>query len=521
MFLSPRFEIVRFKQTNVYLNRIEVKPRVSALDMVYIAKQQDEGEDVFMKDRSIFKDFKDDDITHLRACFEEDIWFGKIGKLFKKDPELLEKVKDCLFHHYVDITNIFHYYSGTSEYPVIGTNDFTSFARHTGIYDGEVLKLADLDLLFISANVSHHGYTKSEERNLQRYEFIEIIYRCAVFRFIDPHRVETDKVVAIERFLTEFVYPKAQRMDGMAFRKHFCYNVKTDNLLKKNDLVLKKLYQSFTHPQKKYVTCDEAKAYVRKIGLDISEVLVGAIYSESMQTIVDRIRDLTRVHQMQYVEFLVFLCRITHQHYEGTEHKKEPLYKKLDHKMDLLLSYDHGLMPAYRLGELFALEVVDCKKRYRRKKRQLLRLQQTPGSQIPVSLQLEIKDMGMALSKSGVQVESIELGDIFGPESDHSEEEKKEDEKSDDGDEEGEQPKEAANSSEQERKAEEQDKRERMMPSTLDLSEKNAGEVPVDVGPKLMSLVSKAADTDMDVTVPRDDFTPRSANEMKTEMDKQ
>merc|ERR1719416_342213 len=107
-------------------------------------------------------------------------------------------------------------------------------------------------------------------------------------------------------------------------------------------------------------------------------------------------------------------------------------------------------MPAYRLGELFALEVIDCKKRYKRKKRQLLRLQQTPGSQIPVSLQLEIKDMGMALSKSGVQVESIELGDIFGPESDHSEEEKKEDEKSEDSDEEGQQPKEPANSSEQE-----------------------------------------------------------------------
>jgi len=315
MFLSPRFEIVRFKQTNVYLNRIEVKPRVAALDMVYVAKQQDEGEDVFMKDRSIFKDYKDDDITHLRACFDEDIWFGKIGKLFKKDPEEFDKVKDCLFHHFVDIANIFHYYSGTSAYPVIGYNDFYSFARHTGIFADEVLTLAELDLVFISANVVHHGFTKSEERNLQRYEFIEIIYRCAEKYYLD-NKLETDKVVATERFLAELVFPKALRMDGFAFRKQWCYNVKTDNLLKKNDIVIKKLYLSFTHPQKKYVTVDEAKAYVRKLGLDISEVLVGAIYSESMQTIVDRIRDPTRVMQMQYVEFLVFLCRITHYHYD-------------------------------------------------------------------------------------------------------------------------------------------------------------------------------------------------------------
>ncbi len=32
IFLSPKFEVVRFKKTNVYLNRIHIKPRVEEMN---------------------------------------------------------------------------------------------------------------------------------------------------------------------------------------------------------------------------------------------------------------------------------------------------------------------------------------------------------------------------------------------------------------------------------------------------------------------------------------------------------
>ena len=51
------------------------------------------------------------------------------------------------------------------------------------------------------------------------------------------------------------------------------------------------------------------------MGLEISEMMVGAIYAESMMTIIDTITDQTKPNQMKYVEFLVFLCRIAHEHY--------------------------------------------------------------------------------------------------------------------------------------------------------------------------------------------------------------
>ena len=55
MFLSPHHEVVKFKTTNVYLNRMIVKPRLQDnLDTVFTAKGMAEEEAMFNKDRSVF-----------------------------------------------------------------------------------------------------------------------------------------------------------------------------------------------------------------------------------------------------------------------------------------------------------------------------------------------------------------------------------------------------------------------------------------------------------------------------------
>ena len=66
-------------------------------------------------------------------CFEQDMEYAKINRLFKKDMTgaTYERVKECLFSHYLQIINIFAFYSGISEYPRISMNDMTSFAHHT------------------------------------------------------------------------------------------------------------------------------------------------------------------------------------------------------------------------------------------------------------------------------------------------------------------------------------------------------------------------------------------------------
>ena len=58
MFLSSKHEVVRFKNTNIYLNRIIVKPRLEdTLNTVFVTKGVEEEAEQFLKDRSVFASF--------------------------------------------------------------------------------------------------------------------------------------------------------------------------------------------------------------------------------------------------------------------------------------------------------------------------------------------------------------------------------------------------------------------------------------------------------------------------------
>ena len=155
-------------------------------------------------------------------------------------------------------------------------------------------------------------------------------------------------------------------MDGGHFRKYYCYNIKTNDILKKNEVPLGKLYDSFTNPKKKYITMPEAKEFARSLDLNASEMMVGAMYSECMMTILDNLSDPTICQQMKYVEFLVFLCRITHENYSSSEHHNEALYVKLDHMLPKFLDRIN-LECAFQYGEKFVAEYKKDLKKMRRK----------------------------------------------------------------------------------------------------------------------------------------------------------
>lgn len=92
-------------------------------------------------------------------------------------------IKEALFSEYVSICNVFDYYSGKSSYPTISMNDFTSFSTECKILDHNYINLAALDLLLVATCVSTNIYVNSAEKDLQRYEFLEMIVRIANERY--------------------------------------------------------------------------------------------------------------------------------------------------------------------------------------------------------------------------------------------------------------------------------------------------------------------------------------------------
>lgn len=140
--------------------------------------------------------------------------------------------------------------------------------------------------------VSNNNYINSAEKDLQRYEFLELMVRLANFRFKEQRLCSTT-LEAIDMTIDKFIRG-SKSMDGDAFRNNHCYNVKTNEILKKNEMLIRKVYDSFTHSKKRWIEFGEAKAYVLGIKLKVSDMLAGACYAESMMTIIDTIRDQSK-----------------------------------------------------------------------------------------------------------------------------------------------------------------------------------------------------------------------------------
>ena len=116
-----------------------------------------------------------------------------------------------------------------------------------------------------------HGFISSAERNLQRYEFLEIIVRLARIKYVETGTIK-NTAQALEKVLKDELFPNAHESDGWNFRQRNCYNVKVNELLKKNFTVIEKMYKDKASPivinmKKKHITLAEAKTYVQSMNL--------------------------------------------------------------------------------------------------------------------------------------------------------------------------------------------------------------------------------------------------------------
>lgn len=70
---------------------------------------------------------------------------------------------------------------------------------------------------------------------------------------------------------------------------------------------------------------------------------------------------------MSYVEFLVFLCRLSYEHYRKTPYHEEYLYLKLDKLMPAFLAYLY-LQPNFLFKEKFSVEIQEERLRAKRRR---------------------------------------------------------------------------------------------------------------------------------------------------------
>lgn len=78
----------------------------------------------------------------------------------------------------------------SSEYPSISEPDYQKFCQHADVFD-DSLKFVDLQIAFVATNVElgEEDQEGNDDRNLCRFEFIEILIRIARYKFLDSGKV--------------------------------------------------------------------------------------------------------------------------------------------------------------------------------------------------------------------------------------------------------------------------------------------------------------------------------------------
>ena len=124
------------------------------------------------------------------------------------------------------------------------------------------MNIAAIDRMFIATNTSNNAFKVSAERELHRYEFVEVIVRLSLVKYKEPKLI--DKLHdATEEILTTDIIPNNPAVDGYNFRGEHMYNLKCNEIIKKNDSVIRKLFESYLNPSKKYITLEECTKLLR------------------------------------------------------------------------------------------------------------------------------------------------------------------------------------------------------------------------------------------------------------------
>lgn len=152
--------------------------------------------------------------------------------------------------------------------------------------------MARMDQQFIATNVSTNKYKQNSERELHRYEFTEFIVRLGLTKYKETKKVET-LMESTEEILTKDIIPNNRAVDGLNFRNEHMYNLKVDEVFKKNASKINRLFEYHLTPNKRFITIDECAELLKKAGCELLDSRIRPCYAESMMSRIDTMSDLS------------------------------------------------------------------------------------------------------------------------------------------------------------------------------------------------------------------------------------
>ncbi|CAI2375065.1 unnamed protein product [Moneuplotes crassus] len=270
--------------------------------------------------KSVFREYKRDTPALLNKCFEFDWEMCKIPRIIK-NPDELKLIRNYLKKNYKHMRELYKYYSSVSPMGnifCIGNNTFNDIISHfDGIIDNQTLKLADIDLEFVSTNAGpKKSNPRNPERSLVRFQMMEIFTRIGLTKFFKTKESPT-QVEAVERMFINYILPFTSKFDSNKWRMEQLWNEKCDYVYKRYLIQVKTVYEKhsgrFAMPSAtRYMSFEEFFDLICLSGVvddTFGQREIGICYNLSMMTQRDEI-DKDKHLNMVLVEFIEAIGRV-------------------------------------------------------------------------------------------------------------------------------------------------------------------------------------------------------------------
>lgn len=290
--------------------------------------EKEEIKRLFDKNKSVYRNFQDDNDQTRKIMFENDSKYYKLPRVIKSQKEL-QDVYDVLLNSYAELKEIFLYLSASSNYPSIGWLDFSDFCDQCEIIDKKFLNRAAVDRIFIAVNVELEELSDNPDRDLCRYEFYEILARIAMCKYQD---LDIPPAQMTQKLIDEHVLKFAMSAKAAQFRKEKLYNLEVNDILEANLPNLQNLFMKYKERIGRWLTFKGIKLMVEKGKINIQENELIKVFAFSKMSILNEMDSDGAHFKLQFVEFLDFVGRLSDVVYNDDV----PLSSKLDQVLDKL-----------------------------------------------------------------------------------------------------------------------------------------------------------------------------------------
>ena len=127
--------------------------------------------------------------------------------------------------------------------------DFTQICYKCNLFDRN-LNLVSMERNLVTTNTSINPYKNSDDKELNRYEFLEVLVRTAKSKCLDPKIFQSFNdalgkliflimIFYLEILLFKDFMSHSKFLDGVKFGAKYVFQQKIDEIFRKNDKVIR------------------------------------------------------------------------------------------------------------------------------------------------------------------------------------------------------------------------------------------------------------------------------------------